>query len=393
MNRADEAHRLENVGRERAAMREIFITTLCGLLSIGALLPVLPIYVTEELGLGNVSVGFVIGAYALTGIAFRPIAGWLADHRGRRLVVIIGSLTTAVAGTFLFLPLGFASLVASRLLLGAGEGAVFTAGSAWVVDLAPPARRARLVGLYGLSVWTGLSIGPLIGQTLFQVGGFNLVWAFAIAGPLFAAFFASRIPDPFEPKHVEGQRRKLIAREALGPGVAMALASVGYAAIASFIVLHLRAQGVGHGALVFSTFAAALVITRVIAGGLPDKIGPRHVAAVAAVLEAAGLALIAVGGGLATDVAGAVIMGAAYSVLYPSLSLIVIERVPPSRRGAALGTFTGAFDFGVGIGAPLVGAVSALTDYSGGFLFAAILALLPAFAYLFAIARHRPGVA
>lgn len=393
MNRANEAHRLENVGRERAAMREIFITTLCGLLSIGALLPVLPIYVTEELGLGNVSVGFVIGAYALTGIAFRPIAGWLADHRGRRLVVIIGSLTTAVAGTFLFLPLGFASLVASRLLLGAGEGAVFTAGSAWVVDLAPPARRARLVGLYGLSVWTGLSIGPLIGQTLFQVGGFNLVWAFAIAGPLFAAFFASRIPDPFEPKHVEGQRRKLIAREALGPGVAMALASVGYAAIASFIVLHLRAQGVGHGALVFSTFAAALVITRVIAGGLPDKIGPRHVAAVAAVLEAAGLALIAVGGGLATDVAGAVIMGAAYSVLYPSLSLIVIERVPPSRRGAALGTFTGAFDFGVGIGAPLVGAVSALTDYSGGFLFAAILALLPAFAYLFAIARHRPGVA
>jgi MFS family permease len=374
-------------------MREIFITTLCGLLSIGALLPVLPIYVTEELGLGNVSVGFVIGAYALTGIAFRPIAGWLADHRGRRLVVIIGSLTTAVAGTFLFLPLGFASLVASRLLLGAGEGAVFTAGSAWVVDLAPPARRARLVGLYGLSVWTGLSIGPLIGQTLFQVGGFNLVWAFAIAGPLFAALFASRIPDPFEPKHVEGQRRKLIAREALGPGTAMALASVGYAAIASFIVLHLRAQGVGHGALVFSTFAAALVITRVIAGGLPDKIGPRHVAAVAAVLEAAGLALIALGGGLASDVAGAVIMGTAYSVLYPSLSLIVIERVPPSRRGAALGTFTGAFDFGVGIGAPLVGAVSALTDYSGGFLFAAILALLPAFAYLFAIARHRPGVA
>ena len=374
-------------------MREIFITTLCGLLSIGALLPVLPIYVTEELGLGNVSVGFVIGAYALTGIAFRPIAGWLADHRGRRLVVVIGSLTTAVAGAFLFLPLGFASLVASRLLLGAGEGAVFTAGSAWVVDLAPPARRARLVGLYGLSVWTGLSIGPLIGETHFQVGGFNLVWAFAIAGPRVAAGFASRIPDPFEPKHVEGQRRKLIAREALGPGAAMALASVGYAAIASFIVLHLREQGVGHGALVFSTFAAALVITRVIAGGLPDRLGPRHVAAFAAVLEAVGLALIALGGGLATDVAGAVIMGTAYSVLYPSLSLIVIERVPPSRRGAALGTFTGAFDFGVGIGAPLVGGVSALTNYSGGFLFAAILALLPAFAYLFAIARHRPGVA
>lgn len=373
-------------------MREIFLTTLCGLLSIGALLPVLPLYVTEELGLGDVSVGFVIGAYALTGIAFRPIAGWLADNRGRRLVVIIGSLTTAVAGIFLFLPLGIGSLIASRLLLGAGEGAVFTAGSAWVIDLAPPARRARLIGLYGLSVWTGLSIGPLIGQALFEAGGFDLVWAFAIAGPLFAAIFASRIPDPFRPQRSEGKRRGLIAREALGPGTAMALASVGYAAIASFIVLHLRDQGVGHGALVFSTFAAALVITRVIAGGIPDKVGPRHVAAFAAVLEAIGLALIAKGGTLATDVIGAVIMGTAYSVLYPSLSLIVVERVPPARRGAALGTFTGAFDFGVGIGAPLVGAVSALTDYSGGFLFAAVLALLPAGAYLFTLARHRSVV-
>lgn len=371
-------------------MREIFLTTLCGLLSIGALLPVLPVYITEQLGLGDVSVGFVIGAYALTGIAFRPIAGWLADSRGRRLVVIIGSLTTAVAGTLLFLPLGIGSLIASRLLLGAGEGAVFTAGSAWVIDLAPPARRARMIGLYGLSVWTGLSIGPLIGQALFQAGGFDLVWAFAIAGPLFAATFASRIPDPFEPRPHDGKRRQLIAREALGPGAAMALASVGYAAIASFIVLHLRDQGVGHGALVFSTFAAALVITRVIAGGLPDRIGPRHVAAVAAVLEALGLALIAKGGGLATDVAGAVIMGTAYSVLYPSLSLIVVERVPPSRRGAALGTFTGAFDFGVGVGAPLVGAVSALTDYSGGFIFAALLALIPAAAYLVTIGRHQP---
>lgn len=393
MDRADEAHRLQDVGRERAAMREIFLTTLCGLLSIGALLPVLPIYITEELGLGKVSVGFAIGAYAITGIAFRPIAGWLADHRSRRLVVVIGSLTAAVAGGLLFLPLGFVSLVASRLLLGAGEGAVFTAGSAWVIDLAPPARRARLIGLYGLSVWTGLSIGPLIGQTLFDLGGYDLVWGFAIAGPLFAAVLASRIPDPFEPKHIEGQRRKFIAREALGPGGALALASVGYAAMASFIVLHLKAQGVGHGALVFSTFAAALVITRVIAGGLPDRLGPRRVAAVAAVLEAVGLALIALGGELTTDVIGAVIMGTAYSVLYPALSLIVIERVPPSRRGAALGTFTGAFDFGVGIGAPLVGVVSALTDYSGGFLFAAVLALLPALAYLFTLVRRTPRVA
>ena len=40
-------------------------------------------------------------------------------------------------------------------------------------------------------------------------------------------------------------------------------------------------------------------------------------------------------------------MGTAFSLLYPSLSLIVVT-VPETRRGAALGTFTAFFDAGVG---------------------------------------------
>ena len=68
-------------------------------------------------------------------------------------------------------------------------------------------------------------------------------------------------------------------------------------------------------------------------------------------------------------------MGAAFSLLYPSLSLIVVDRVPETRRGAALGTFTAFFDAGVGFGAPLAGIAAALTSYEGAFLLAAAIAL------------------
>ena len=392
MTETRRADSLVSVFSEQKALVGIFIATLLGLLSVGSLLPVLPLYVTEELGFGDVTVGFVIGAYALTGIAFRPIAGWLADHSGRRLIVIVGSLAAATAGALLFLPIGLGGLIASRLLLGAGEGAVFTAGSAWVVDMAPIARRARVIGIYGLAVWTGLTIGPAIGDALFRASGYGLVWGFAAAGPILGAIVASRLPDRYVPHRGSGPKQSLIAREALGPGAALALASCGYAAIASFIVLHLQSQGEGHGAIVFSTFAAALVITRLIAGGLPDRFGPRHVASIAAILEAVGLTLIGLAESMPVDIAGAVIMGTAYSVLYPSLSLIVVERVPPSRRGAALGTFTGAFDLGVGLGAPLVGFAVSLGDYSTGFFFAAILAVVPALAHWINLMRSRPGV-
>jgi predicted MFS family arabinose efflux permease len=67
-------------------------------------------------------------------------------------------------------------------------------------------------------------------------------------------------------------------------------------------------------------------------------------------------------------------MGAAFSLLYPSLSLIVVDRVPVNRRGAALGTFTAFFDAGVGLGAPLAGLAAALSDYQGAFFFAACAA-------------------
>jgi predicted MFS family arabinose efflux permease len=79
-------------------------------------------------------------------------------------------------------------------------------------------------------------------------------------------------------------------------------------------------------------------------------------------------------------------MGAAFSLLYPSLSLIVVSRVSDTRRGAALGTFTAFFDAGVGFGAPLAGAAAALSSYEGAFLLAATIALASATTIALAIA-------
>ena len=353
----------------------LFGVTMLNLLAIGALLPVLPLYVRGPLDEGDLMVGVVIGAYAVTGIAFRPLAGVLADGRGRRWVVLAGSLVSAIAGAFLFLPLGLAAVLGSRLLLGAGEGAVFTAGSAWVSDIAPAGQRARLIGIYGLAVWAGLSIGPAIGQGLKALGGFELVWAFALIAPLASSAIASWLREAPMERPTEGVERTLISREALGPGISMALVSAGFAAMAAFVVLHMKEEGVSGGAWVFTAFAASLVLSRLIAGGLPDRISPRKVALVAALFEALGLAIIGVAETLPVALAGAVVMGWAFSVLYPSLSLIVLDRVPESRRGSAFGTFTATFDLGVALGAPLVGIVVSLGNYETGFLFAALLAL------------------
>jgi MFS family permease len=333
-------------------------------------LPVLPRYVHGPLDGGDLAVGVVIGSYAVTGLLLRPFAGRFADLGGRRPTFVFGSLLVAAAGFLYLLPLGIPGLVVARLVLGAGEGGLFTAGSAWVVDLAPEHRRGRLIGLYGLAVWSALSIGPLIGELLQHAAGYDLVWVFAGALPLLGAFLVLRVPDRFEPVPHAG-REPLIAREAVRPGTALALASVGYATLAAFVVLHLDARGVGHGAAVFGAFATMLVLTRLIGGDLPDRIGPAKVATTTAAIEAVGLTTLAFAHSLAVALVGALAMGVAFSLLYPSLSLIVVDRVPETRRGAALGTFTAFFDAGVGLGA-------ALASYQGAFLVSAGIALISA---------------
>ena len=72
------------------------------------------------------------------------------------------------------------------------------------------------------------------------------------------------------------------------------------------------------------------------------------------------------------------VFGVGFSLLYPSLALLVVDGVEESRRGAALGTFTAFFDIGVGLGAPFAGAVAAVAGFPAAFVAAALMSVVGA---------------
>ena len=71
--------------------------------------------------------------------------------------------------------------------------------------------------------------------------------------------------------------------------------------------------------------------------------------------------------------AGAVVMGAGFSLLFPSLALLVMSRTPDEERGLVMGAFTAFFDVGVGLGAPIAGAIAAVGGYPAAFWTMAVL--------------------
>src|SRR4051794_13715812 len=352
-------------------------------MAIGAVLPVLPRYVHGPLGAGDVAVGIVTGAFAATAVIGRPVGGRISDIRGRRVVVVVGLLLAALGGAVYLIPAGVPGLILARLILGVGDGWMFTAGATWIVDLAPEDRRGQAIGIFGLAIWSGLAVGPVVGQALLGAGGYRAVWIFAAIAPLVGAAIARRVPDPHVPRpRGRAPRGPLIPREARLPGVALAFANAGYGTVVGFLVLHLAHRGIAHGAAVFTCFAAAVVLGRLALGSLPDRVGAQVTAFGAFVAETVGLVLIGAAHSWLAAAVGAVVMGAGFSLLFPSLALLVMSRTSDEQRGTVMGVFTAFFDVGVGLGAPIAGAIAAVAGFPAAFWtmagFAAIGAALGA---------------
>ena len=142
-----------------------------GMLGFGAVIPILPIYLHVEAGRSTLITGLVIGLASAFALLGRLLAGKVADHRGRRLALLIGMAFCAVAGV-LYLPIfGMWGMIPARVLHGLGEGFFVTAAVAWAVDIAPGNRRAQALGLLSSGIWGGVSVGPAIGQALHSMPG------------------------------------------------------------------------------------------------------------------------------------------------------------------------------------------------------------------------------
>lgn len=356
----------------RLAVMGIFGGLFAGYMGLAAVIPVLPSFVRQTYAAGNLAVGLAVTATGITALLVRPVAGELADRYGHRFVMQAGALIVAAGGVLYFLPIGLTGLVAVRLLLGVGEASLFTAGAVWTVTLAPHNRRGQLIGLYGVSMWGGISAGTFLGATL-QHFGYAAVWGFSVAAPLAALLLVTLVPAA---DHAAPQSRAggLFLRPALVPGAALGLASAGYAGLAAFVVLHLQARGIQSGFVVLGGFSVVYAGTRLFIGHLPDQLGPRRVVTWSGIGEAIGLLIIAVAPNLPVALLGSLVMGVGFSLLHPSLALMVMNLTDRSKQGAAIGAYTSFWDLGVSIWGPVTGAIATGFGYPAVFVVCAACA-------------------
>jgi MFS family permease len=333
--------------------------------ALGAVLRIIPTRL-HELGAGAVAIGFAVGAPALTGAFFRPAGGRIADRVGPRAVVVAGALGMAAGVAPAFVPT-VAAQVASRLLVGAGEGLMMAAAVLWLLRLGGPERRGRALGHIGLANYGGLAIGPVLADVLG--GGTHptrVLVAAAILPPLGAATLTGlRAPAADDAGEDAEHDLRGIAKAVLRPGLGLTLVNFGYVTVLSFGTLAASERGVAGAALVVPVFALTVIIARTLGASIPDRVGAARTLAVAAPVAAVGLAAESLAATTVPTVAAVVVVAAGQALAVPALGVLALSRVAPARHGAAAGLFFSFFDAGVGLGGPLSGVLARASGAPG----------------------------
>ena len=372
------AGRLPDSTRDRlvtAAFVRLATADLAYFTAAGVSIYALPLYVTGPVGSDTAAAGLAFGVFAVSALVLRPLAGRLADTRGRRPLLLGGALLcaavmalTASAGT---VPL----IVALRLVLGVAEAAFMVASFAALADLAPPGRLGEALSYNSLGLYLGLALGPPLGELLVNTGGFSAAWYGAAGLALLAAKVAHGIGETRAPDSRAERPARLIHRGAIAPGLGLLASVVAMGGFLAFASLHAGAVGLQSTSIPLFTYGAVVVTCRIAFAKVPDRWPALPLGAAALAAIAAGLTVLALWNTWTGAVVGAAVVALGVTFSTPAFFAAIFSTARPSERGAAAGTTSAFLDLGLGGGPILLGFVAQAAGIPWAFGVAAAVAL------------------
>ncbi|HEX4954885.1 MAG TPA: MFS transporter [Thermoanaerobaculia bacterium] len=332
----------------RAALFAVYATVFLDLLGFGILLPALPYY-AERLGASGTGVALLFASYSLAQLVGANLLGRLSDARGRRPVLLLSLVGSALGMTASGLAQSLLTLCAARALAGLSGGSIGTA-QAFIADTTTPEQRPARMGGLGASIGLGFVAGPalgalLLGRGLGFAGAAFTAAALALANLVFTFLV---LPESRRPGAAPTASRGLAAwRTAVSRPVLRPVLAASFLVLAAFVAMEttfalwteerfgFREREFG---LVLTLAGAVMVIVQgALVGPISRRFGVRRVAAAGGALLGLALAAMPWAPGKAWLLANVVVMALGLGLALPSLSSLLSQLSPAEDQGTVLG--------------------------------------------------------
>jgi multidrug resistance protein len=380
------------VGAGRRHLPLLFLTVFVDLVGFGIVLPLLPLY-ADRFGASGLMVGLLVTSYSVAQFFMAPIWGRLSDRYGRRPILLLGLLGSALAYVVFAWAGSVAALFASRILAGIG-GSTIPVAEAYIADVTPPERRAGNMGLIGAAFGLGFTVGPALGGITATISPAAPGYLAALLCLGNAALAAVLLPESRVGDARAKSPRPGWAFTTQGLGTALRAPAlrrvlllyffftVAFAVIQPTLSLFgafrfgLDAREVGY------LFAFLGLVSAVVQGGLVrrlvPKLGEARLIRLSGLPFVGGLLVLAWAPTIGWVLVGLTLLAVGYGGTLPSVLGLVSRLSPPSLQGGVLGVGQSVGSLGRIIGPAAAGAaldVSTALPYALGAGIAALGAL------------------
>jgi MFS family permease len=339
------------------------------------LLPVIPLRIVE-LGGSKATAGLFLFVYTAASAVSAPVMGTIADHIGRRRMLILASVLFIVFslayGVTPWMPL----VLAIAVVHGTLWSALMSAAGALMTDFIPAARRTEGLAYWGLAPTAAISVAPAVGLWVHASFGWLALCVEIATLSAVTAFFALRLPGGEPVATTELRAREMWDWGVVTTALSLAVASFGYGGITSYVALYSRERGIHPESLFFTVFAVSTVVIRVFTSRLGDRFGPNVLLYPAFVAMPVSYFLLAGAATRLEMIVAATLFGFGLGSAFPAFMTFVVTHTGEDRRARTFGSVILAFDTGIGVGSMTIGAIGERAGLDTAFHVAAAIACL-----------------